>query len=80
MELAPKVPQGEGTPSESNHAIRLGIEVHNRALASAGPASVVVLWCCTLEKRVRASQAKTPYGIRSLARDCDSPLPTANLP
>src|ERR1700722_15167713 len=26
-------------------------------------------------KGVRASQAKTPHGIRSLARDCDSPHP-----
>jgi hypothetical protein len=35
-----------------------------------------VLW----KKGVWASQAKTLYGHRSLARDCDSPLPTAHLP
>src|ERR1700751_597026 len=28
----------------------------------------------------RASQAKTLHGIQSLARDCDAPLPTADLP
>ena len=31
-------------------------------------------------KGVRASQAKTLHGLRSLARDCDSPYPTAYLP
>jgi hypothetical protein len=32
------------------------------------------------KERVQASQAKTPYGIRGLARDCDTPLSTAYLP
>src|SRR5271168_821414 len=32
------------------------------------------------QKGVRASQAKTLHGLQSLARDCDSPLPTAYLP
>jgi hypothetical protein len=35
-----------------------------------------VLW----KKGVWASQAKTLHGLQSLARDCDSPLPTAYLP
>jgi hypothetical protein len=30
--------------------------------------------------KCKASQAKTLHGIRGLARDCDSPLPTAYLP
>ena len=49
------------------------------AVRSCSPSLMELLLCYSYfvlwKKGVRASQAKTLHGLRSLARDCDSPLP-----
>ena len=78
VKLASWTNDADGAGNEKPFQIQLTHYWFHPFVANRTP--VVLLLVCTLEKRVWAPQARTLHGLRSLARDCDSPLPTANLP